>query len=149
MTGNVFNSGLSALLASQRGLATTGHNIANVNTESYSRQRVLLESRDPQFVGVGFVGKGVDVQSIRRLTNEFLVAQVRQTSSSHVNADKLLELSDQVDRQIGEGLVTDGIRNVFSAIGDANDDPRLIAPRQVVLENSESLVARFVEGATS
>ena len=36
---DTFQIGLSALLASQRGLATTGHNVANVNTDGFKKSR--------------------------------------------------------------------------------------------------------------
>jgi flagellar hook-associated protein FlgK len=39
---DILRTGLSGLVASQRALATTSHNIANVNTPGYSRQRAEL-----------------------------------------------------------------------------------------------------------
>ena len=39
---SIYDVGTSALTSMQRAIATTGHNIANVNTEGYSRQEVLL-----------------------------------------------------------------------------------------------------------
>ena len=145
MSGDTFNIGLSALLASQRGLATTGHNIANTNTDGYSRQRVTFETRQPQFVGNGFAGKGVDVQSVTRLANEFLVEQLRSATSNQAQADKNTELVDQVDTQIGDALVSSGIQSFFNSVGDANNDPRLMATRQVVVESARSTVSRFGE----
>lgn len=145
MSGDIFNIGLSALLASQRGLATTGHNIANVNTAGYSRQRVTFETREPQFIGVGFAGKGVDIQSITRVANDFLVDQLRIATSNQAQADKTVELIDQVDTQIGEALISSGIQSFFNSIGDANNDPRLMATRQVVVESARATVSRFQE----
>ena len=145
MSGDTFNIGLSALLASQRGLATTGHNIANVNTDSYSRQRVTFESRQPQFVGVGYAGKGVDIASITRLADDFLVEQVRLSTSNQTQADKVVELVDQVDVQIGDALISSSIQDFFGAIDDANNDPRLLATRQVVVESGRATVSRFSE----
>ena len=143
MAGNSFNIGLSALFAAQQGLATTGHNIANVNTEGYSRQRVSFEARNPQFIGVGYIGKGVDVLSIMRITDQFLVDQVRNANSNEARAAKMSELINQVDRQFGGGLLAHGMQNFFDAIGDANDDPRLTATRQVLIESARTMVARF------
>ena len=145
MTADTFSIGLSALRAFQQGLATTSHNIANVNTEGFSRQRVSFDSRTPQYSGVGFVGKGVDTLSIRRLVNQFLIDQLQLTTSNEVNARRMTELVDQVDRQIGDGLTAEGLQNFFNAINDANDDPRLMATRQVLMENAQSMVARFAE----
>ena len=145
MTADTFSIGLSALRAFQQGLATTSHNIANVNTEGFSRQRVSFDSRTPQYIGVGFVGKGVDTLSIRRLANQFLIDQLQLTTYNEVNARRMTELVDQVDRQIGDGLTAEGLQNFFNAINDANDDPRLMATRQVLMENAQSMVARFAE----
>ena len=45
---SIYDVGSSALNSMQRAIATTGHNIANVNTEGYSRQEVLLGTRTPE-----------------------------------------------------------------------------------------------------
>ncbi|MBX9609077.1 MAG: flagellar hook-associated protein FlgK [Gammaproteobacteria bacterium] len=142
---DTFQIGLSALLASQRGLATTGHNVANVNTAGYSRQRVTFETREPQFAGVGFVGKGVDVQGITRMANEFLVDQLRLATSNQAQADKLTELVDQVDTQMGDALISKGLQSFFDSVSDANNDPRLTSTRQVVIESARSMLSRFSE----
>ncbi len=46
---------LSGLLAEQQAMDVAGHNIANANTEGYSRQRAVLETspadRDPRALG--------------------------------------------------------------------------------------------------
>ncbi|MEX2482286.1 MAG: flagellar hook-associated protein FlgK [Gammaproteobacteria bacterium] len=145
MTSSTFGIGLSGLLAAQQGLATTGHNIANVNTAGYSRQRVTFETRDPQLVGYGYTGKGVDVQSIKRVANEFLVDQLRTSTANEARAAKMSELVSQVDAQLGDALISGGVQNFFDSLGDANDDPRLMASRQVLLESARSMVARFAE----
>ena len=64
---SIYSTGISGLLASQRALSTTGHNISNVNTPGYSRQRVELAPRQPQLAAGGYLGKGVLVEDIRRV----------------------------------------------------------------------------------
>ncbi|MGB5601472.1 MAG: flagellar basal body protein, partial [Gammaproteobacteria bacterium] len=44
-SGDLFSIGTSGLLAFQRALNTVSHNIANVNTEGYSRQSVQLATK--------------------------------------------------------------------------------------------------------
>ena len=61
---SLLNVGARALLANQVALQTAGHNIANVNTPGYSRQTVVLQTVQGQFTGGGYIGKGVDVQTI-------------------------------------------------------------------------------------
>lgn len=41
---DIFNIARSGIRANQQGLATTSHNIANINTKGYSRQEVVLET---------------------------------------------------------------------------------------------------------
>jgi flagellar hook-associated protein 1 len=55
------STGVSGLLAFQRALSTTSHNISNVSTDGYSRQRVLIGTRPAQAYGNGWVGQGANV----------------------------------------------------------------------------------------
>jgi flagellar hook-associated protein 1 FlgK len=82
MASSILSVGQSALAAAQAGLTTTGHNIANVNTPGYSRQVVLQGAAGSQDSGFGYVGKGTEVLSVRRIYNEFLSTQVRNSQSS-------------------------------------------------------------------
>ncbi len=55
MGSGLFGIGVSGLQSFQTALNTTGHNIANVSTDGYSRQETLFEQRLPQNLGVGFI----------------------------------------------------------------------------------------------
>lgn len=145
MSSGTFNIGLSALLAAQQGLSTAGHNIANVNTPGFSRQRVTFEAREPQFIGAGFVGKGVDTQSITRIANQFLIDQVRLSNANVAQATKTSELLEIIDRQIGDALVNDSIEGLFASLADASDDPSLMPTRRVLLERAQSMVSRVAD----
>src|SRR3954447_15225268 len=75
-------SALSALHAQRRGLDVTGQNIANVNTEGYSRQRVSMQARSGSVTPANWsisngVGEGVDVTDVQRVRNEFLEGRGR------------------------------------------------------------------------
>ena len=65
---DLLNVATSGLLGMQKALATTGHNIANVDTEGYSRQVLTFESREPELGAGGFVGNGVRAVSYTHLT---------------------------------------------------------------------------------
>ena len=69
---SLLNVGARALMANQVALQTTGHNIANVSTAGYSRQSAQMVTVQGQFTGNGYVGQGVDVQTILRNHNELL-----------------------------------------------------------------------------
>ena len=59
------NIATRALNTNLAALQVIGNNIANVNTEGYSRQNVLLQSSGYQEFGNGFFGKGVEIATVR------------------------------------------------------------------------------------
>ena len=67
-----FVTGLRALLASQYAMQTSAQNIANANTEGYSRQQVVLKSSLPTRWKSFLVGTGVEVGDITRVVDELL-----------------------------------------------------------------------------
>ncbi|MHB9130812.1 MAG: flagellar hook-associated protein FlgK [Armatimonadota bacterium] len=87
-TFNILNIGLSGLIANQKSLEVTGHNVANVNTPGYHRQEAIQQARDPYPMpgsqmspSGGLIGTGVDVVTIRRMQNTFLQQQLRNVQS--------------------------------------------------------------------
>ena len=56
----------------QRGMATTGHNIANVDTPGYSKQRAVLATGLPQPDATGTVGSGVEQVTVQRIIDRFI-----------------------------------------------------------------------------
>jgi len=139
----LFSVGISALNANSRLLTTTGHNISNANTEGYSRQRVTLESRPPQYIGAGFSGKGVDIAGIARISNEFLTQNLRLSASSEARASAFANLSGQVDTLLSEGTFSPAMERYFTALQDVNNDPSSIPARQVLLSAAGNLSNRF------
>lgn len=145
MAGGILGSGVSALLANQRSLAVTSNNIANVNTEGYSRQRVEFGTKSPQFSGVGYVGRGVDVNSIERIYNGALVTEVRNTTASLNGELSLLNLAGQLDSLVADpnAGISPVLQSFFNAVNDVADEPSSLPARQVLLSQSEALMDRF------
>ncbi len=143
--GDILGVGISGLLAFQRTLNTVGHNISNVNTEGYSRQRVELATRYPSPSGAGFMGNGVDVAAVRRIFDEFAAKQLREASTS-VNYFRTYEdLASQVDNLLADdsaGLAP-ALTDFFDAVQGVADDPTSSPARAVLLTNAQSLVDRF------
>ena len=142
---SLLNTGKTALFAFQSALSTSSHNIANVNTEGYSRQRVDFDAQAPAIDSVSSTGGGVRVASIDRLTDEFATARVVSATSEHAQQEIQYELASRLDDFIStEGLsVAPALNNFFNSIQDANADPSSLATREVVLENADQLANRF------
>ena len=145
MAGSILGTGLSGLRAAQTGLSTAGHNIANVNTEGYSRQRVDTATLLPQRVATGFIGKGVNVTAITRIFDSFVTTQMRTAQSSASRAEVFRELSDGLDRLLGGGTGSIGpaLQSFFDTLQDAASDPGSLAVRQAVLNQAGGLLERF------
>ncbi len=143
---NLINTGVSALRVFQQALNTTGHNIANVNTEGYSRQRVDLAATSPNRYGtVGYIGTGVNPTAVRRSYDQFLVAQVRNYNAQleefetfHVNSARV----DELVANSGAGLDR-LMQQFFEATSDVAGDPSSTPARQVMLDRADALVDRF------
>ena len=71
----VMNIGQTGIEANEAALKTAGHNLSNVNTPGYSRERVMLEQHVPDMGHPGMMGAGVDAARIRRVVNHFLENQ--------------------------------------------------------------------------
>lgn len=145
MAVGLLGTAASGLLAFQRAISVTGHNISNANTEGYSRQRVELGTRPPGFTGQGFIGNGVKIESIERVFDNFVAERLRNTTSSSARYDTLAMMSGRISNLLGDnqaGLGT-GLESFFNAVQAVADDPSSIPARQLLLTEGESLVARF------
>ena len=142
---SMLNIGTSALITTQSALSTTGHNISNVNTEGYNRQRVEQGTRIPNFDGGQYYGSGVAVDSVARTFNTFLAEQVRTFTSQEQQLDTFSIFASQVDDLLGspELSLSAGLQGFFDAVQDVADDPTSIPARQVMLTEADTLTNRF------
>ena len=145
MTSDVLGVSISGLRVSQNAIRTAGHNIANANTEGYSRQNNEINAFAGSSSGVGYVGNGAYTAKIERIVNDFVTEQVRQDTSlyNELNAydTNILQLNDLLSNDI-TGL-TGGLESFFSALQNLTDDPTSVASRQLLLSESSGLADRF------
>lgn len=145
MSGGFLGTGVSGLQAAQQQLNTTSHNIANVNTEGYSRQQAILQTRDAADAGAVFIGQGVNVVQTRRIFDAILINSNRDNISSFSEQDVLFTRSSRVDALLSDPEVgiSAMMQEFFGAVNDMNINPSLDGPRQVVLSSAELLAAQF------
>lgn len=142
---SILNTSLSGLQASQRALATTSHNIANAATEGYSRQRLELGTRPPEFSGAGYTGTGVDVQDVRRVYDAFLGEEVRSGTAGEARLEVFSELSGRVGDLLGSdsGGLSRGLQSFFDSLQSLANDPASTPVRQTLLSEADSLSRRI------
>ena len=75
------NIGARALTANLTALQVIGHNIANVNTEDYSRQSVDMASSGYQVLGGNYFGKGAEIGTVSRAHSAYLTREAQLAGS--------------------------------------------------------------------
>ena len=139
------SAGVSGLLAFQRALDTTSHNISNVGTEGYSRQRVLIGTRPPQAYGNGWVGQGANVQTTQRVYDQFVAAQTRTTSSSLEHLDIYASNAERLNNMFGDSSsgLSATLQKFVNAFQSVANSPASIPARQVLLSEASTLQQRL------
>lgn len=142
---DLLSTGLSGLLAFRRALDVSSHNVANVATEGYSRQRVDLATRDAQPYGNGWVGNGVAVTTVRRSYDEFLATQARSSSSSLERLDLFADLATKIDNLFADSRtgLSASLQSFVNAVQGVASSPGNAAARQVLLGEAQSLTDRL------
>jgi flagellar hook-associated protein 1 FlgK len=147
--------GSRSLSTYRKAIDTTGHNLANVNTPGYTRQRLVIESVTTDGGTLGEVGSGAEAVKIVRLRNEFATRQLQAEASiegslsvkQEALQSALTALQESIDRNGGSGTSTKGISQAlsdfFAAMQAVSTDPASIAERQVALQKAQELANRF------
>ncbi|WP_333707580.1 flagellar hook-associated protein FlgK [Tepidimonas ignava] len=143
---SALNIATRALTTNQAVLQVIGHNIANANTDGYTRQRVELNSVPGQQLGSGYFGKGVQIEAVvREGYNAFLTRES--------NANRAVAAADATRLQylqgveslfpLCEGSLGKLLGDALNSWTDVAASPNDSAARQVVLDKFDELAARI------
>ena len=138
----IFDVGKSGLMASKSALSTTGHNIANVNTEGFSRQRVEQTSGPTIPAGAGQGGTGVRISGITRANDEYLNRRIEK-ETKHFGAAEERDIYLSQAEQIFNEANTDGLNrlttNFFNDFRKLSTQPEDTAVRSAIRESGKRL----------
>ncbi len=145
---------LSGLLAEQTALDTTGSNIANANTEGYSRETAVLEPSTPlpipaisDLTGKGAqLGTGVTVATITRIRNTYLDAQYRTQNSALSAATTQAEVLEQAQSAFNEPSsagIASQLSNFWNAWNNLAASPTSEAAKEAVVSAGNQLTSTF------
>ncbi len=140
----------SALKAQQQVMETIGHNIANVSTDGYTRQRVDLAATPPTLVttnaGTIEIGGGVQVINIARVMDQFVNAQLREQSSKLAEKEKAREILAQVESVFAEPG-EEGLGAIMTEFWNSWEqltlNPESLVSRRSVINQAQSLANAF------
>ncbi|MGZ4980848.1 MAG: flagellar hook-associated protein FlgK [Methylobacter sp.] len=141
----LLSTSLSGLMAAQRSLETVQHNISNVNTEGYSRQRVEQGTRPAQLTGDGYVGQGVSVTNITHSYDQFINKQLSASISAFGEVDHYHQLASRIDNITADPTtgIAPSLNRFFNALNEVANDPTSIPSRQVLLSEAGVLTQNF------
>lgn len=145
MSINLYQTGVSGLLAAQQQLATTGHNIANVNTDGYNRQVAEQNTTVGIYSGNNYIGSGTYVSDVTRVYNQFSYKEQLFSQSNQGNANTLHKDLNQLNEIMsfsGESL-TGSIDKFYQTINSIADNPSDSGLRNIALSQAGILASDF------
>ena len=143
--------GRNALLAHQKSISVAGHNIANVNTPGYSRQRVNLAANQAVSGAPGQIGTGVSAMEIQRIYDQLVEAQInseQQTLGRWEAREYALERVETIFDETGDTGFAMALSEFWNAWQDLTTDPQGYTERAALLAKSDFLAASFNTMAT-
>ncbi len=139
---SALNISKNALLAFQTAVHVTSHNVANVDTEGYSRQKVINTTYPPTPSVVGPLGSGVKVEQIKRYFDAFLEMNLnlKRSDLGLLQAeDTGLDLIQGLFNETNTKGLSSMIEDFFSAWQGLSDRAEGIPERRVVIEKGKFL----------
>lgn len=145
-----FETARRALTAHRQAMDVIAHNVANANTEGFSRQRVNLKASPPLFMTTGAsyletgqIGTGVDMQNVTRIRDKFLDYQFRDQNASAGRWQMRESVLAQVEEVFNEPsdsslqMLLDGLWSGWQTLA-AN--PESMAARESLVQKATALV---------
>jgi flagellar hook-associated protein 1 FlgK len=149
---SLFEIGRRALRASQLGVQVTSHNIANVNTPGYARQRVQLSASPPDergwLLGTGInIGTGVTVDGVKGYRDQFIATRLQTETSINgrltAERDALAPVEAAFNEAESRGGIQAALKNFFGTFRELEANPTSSALRTSIVERGQALASAF------
>ncbi len=144
--------GKRALLGHQIRLQTIGHNISNVNTPGYTRQRVRISTSNPEISIHGPIGTGLRVDNIYHIRDLFLGDQYREAQKDVGRwsyKDKSLQQIESIFAEPQEESLNDVLNNFWNDWSALSNDAENSGHRSSIIANANQLINNFKQLAGS
>lgn len=145
--GTLFSTldiGRAGLLVAQTQLDVAGHNIANVNKVGYSRQRVDITTRIPNYTAFGALGRGPAISGVNRLRESFLDTTYREQvpgfGDARVQAQFYSRIEDIFQEPNDRGFGT-RITQFFDSLNDFANNVEDLPTRVALLEETRAVAS--------
>jgi flagellar hook-associated protein 1 FlgK len=138
--------GKRALLTHQFSLNTVGHNIANVNTPGYTRQRVEISASNPSYTTQGAVGTGIQVNDVIQIRDYFLGGQFRDATKAAGKwqyRQKTLSNIEGLFNEPNDDSLADQLNGLWDSFSELSTDATSVTARKNVVAQANLVVNSF------
>lgn len=146
---STLNTAKSGMNVSQVAIQTTSHNISNINTPGYSRQRVNQSASSPYSMpgknsnfGAGQIGTGAQIDDVTRIRNSFYDYQYRSESHQYGNTSIKYEYFKNIEgifNEPSDTAISSSLNSFFNSWSELSKDPQSSGVKSVVIENGKYL----------
>lgn len=141
--------GKRSIMAHTDAITTAGHNISNADTEGYSRQRVQIKEFDPLYMPQleraerpGMIGQGVDVQSVKRVRDEFLDRRITASQNEEsywATRSKYYTMIESIYNEPDDVSIRSNMDKFWQSWQELSVHPEEQAARQAVVTRGDNL----------
>ena len=136
--------GLSGLQAQQSALTVVGHNISNVNTAGYTRQRADLTANQALVQGQVYFGTGVSLNTVQGIRDRFLDLQIYRETARQTGATERYAGIDAISTSLGDTTETGiaaQIQSFFQGFQELSARPEDGALRTNVIGKAQTMIS--------
>ena len=142
--------GKRGVMAHQHALNVTGHNLVNINTPGFSRQRAEFSTFEPIFMPgltraemAGQIGQGVITERVTRLRDELLDRRIVAQAGAEGfwgTRDRYIREMEKIYLEPGTNSLRSNMDHFWNAWQELSMHPADLAPRHAVLERGRTLI---------
>ena len=142
---DLISTGSTAVAAYQRALGTVSNNIANVGTDGYSRQEVVLQANPAKKEGIIYMGTGVMADRIQRSYDAFAESNLRNSNSDLASQEPMVNYTNRVVDVLGGTTMglSGAMDQFFASARSLSADPASIVVRGSFVRDAQGLASRF------
>ncbi|GLQ05856.1 flagellar hook-associated protein FlgK [Sneathiella chinensis] len=133
----IMNAGVTGMLSHQKALNVTSSNIANVHTDGYARKVVDYGS-----VALHGVGAGVEIEDIRRVTDQFILKELRLSTANTEQYKAMSEIHIKLQSLLGDPAantsLTGKLDSIHASFASLTADPTLTVSRTAALNELQN-----------
>ena len=139
---DLFSVGRLSLGAQQQALHVTANNIANANTEGYTRRRVNIEPGVPYESSIGYIGTGARATDIQRIRDNYIDGRINESTQDFSRWESQKESMYRVEVLFNEANgvgLNNAMANFWDSWQDLVNNPSGANERVIVISQSELL----------